>query len=82
MTSLALAHVKKAFGGRPVLEDITFSVAAGECVGLCGENGAGKTTLLRIIMGLERPDGGEVRTTASLGMVHQHFSLVRALTFS
>ncbi|MCC6807173.1 MAG: ATP-binding cassette domain-containing protein [Deltaproteobacteria bacterium] len=80
MTSLALAHVKKAFGGRPVLEDVTFSVAAGECVGLCGENGAGKTTLLRIIMGLERPDGGEVRTTASLGMVHQHFSLVPALT--
>lgn len=78
---ISVANVQKAFDGRPVLEDVTFTVNAGECVGLCGENGAGKTTLLRILVGLERPDAGSVRLdTKDVGMVHQHFSLVPALT--
>jgi cobalt/nickel transport system ATP-binding protein len=47
-------------GGPEVLKELTFTLNEGECVGLVGSNGSGKSTLLRIIMGLERPDSGEV----------------------
>ena len=42
------------------LNHVDLTVKAGSVVGLVGENGAGKTTLLRAIMGLARPDGGEI----------------------
>lgn len=58
---LTLDHVSAVLSGRPVLEDVTFSVRAGELTGLIGSNGAGKTTLLRVILGLERPSSGAVR---------------------
>ena len=45
----------------PVLNGVTFSVNAGEVVGLLGRNGAGKTTLIRIAMGMLYPDGGSVQ---------------------
>jgi ABC-2 type transport system ATP-binding protein len=51
----------KAFGGRPALHDISFSIAPGEIVGFVGPNGAGKSTTLRIACGLLRPDAGSVR---------------------
>ena len=47
-------------GGRPVLTDISFRIDARELVGLIGPNGGGKTTLLHIILGVLRPDQGEV----------------------
>ena len=47
--------------GEPVLKGVTFSVAAGEVVGLVGRNGAGKTTLLHIAMGMLTPHSGSVR---------------------
>jgi len=47
-------------GGRDVLTDVRFSIAAGEFVGLIGSNGAGKTTLLRVILGLTPPTAGTV----------------------
>lgn len=43
------------------LEDVDFTVPAGEIVGLIGENGAGKTTLLKAILNVVHPDGGEIR---------------------
>lgn len=56
-----LRDVRVELGGHPVLEDVTFSVAAGEFVSVVGPNGAGKTTLLKVILGLIRPQRGEVR---------------------
>jgi zinc/manganese transport system ATP-binding protein len=47
-------------GGRDVLQDVRFSLGAGEFVGLIGSNGAGKTTLLRVILGLQPLSAGEV----------------------
>lgn len=47
-------------GGSPVLRDVSFSVGAGDSIGLVGESGAGKTTLLRLLLGLARPSGGVV----------------------
>jgi NitT/TauT family transport system ATP-binding protein len=62
---LELVSVHKTFQSRRsstcALEDITFSVAAGEFVCLLGPSGCGKSTLLNIIAGLETPDAGEAR---------------------
>lgn len=48
-------------GRQEVLQGISFSVKAGECVGLIGESGSGKSTLSRLVLGLEKPDKGEVK---------------------
>lgn len=51
----------KRYGGRTVVNGITLQVDRGEIVGLLGPNGAGKTTTFYMMVGLVRPDGGEVR---------------------
>ena len=61
MTGLAVEQVSKSFGGLRALSDISFTVAAGETVGIMGANGAGKTTLFSLIAGHGRPDGGDIR---------------------
>lgn len=53
--------LRKSFGARPVLRDVSFRLDPGEAAVLIGRSGAGKTTLLRLLAGLERPDEGEVR---------------------
>ena len=50
-TALHVSHVAKAFGGVPVLRDISFDLHPGELTVLAGENGAGKSTLMKIITG-------------------------------
>jgi Cu-processing system ATP-binding protein len=68
---VALQGVAKTYGGTPVLEGVSLSVAAGESLVLVGHNGAGKTTLMKLLLGLVRPSAGQVRvfgedpTTAS-----------------
>ena len=60
-TGWLVAHgLAKSFGKRAVVRDVSLAVRRGEAVGLLGPNGAGKTTVFTMIMGLVRPDGGEV----------------------
>ncbi len=51
-------HLQRRFGGRLILADVTFSVAAGEAFGIAGSNGSGKSVLLRLLASLDRPTGG------------------------
>ena len=57
---LEVRNIFKAYEGKPILKDISFSVGAGETICLLGASGSGKSTLLRIIAGLESPDSGLV----------------------
>lgn len=60
MDMLTLSHVKKNFGEKEVLKDVTFSVPEHTVFGFVGENGAGKTTAMKIILGLLPAGGGEI----------------------
>lgn len=57
---LEARHLKKSYGGRQVVRDVSLAVDKGEVVGLLGPNGAGKTTSFYMIVGLVRPDAGEI----------------------
>ncbi len=57
---LEARHLRKAYGTRTVVDDVSLSVTSGEVVGLLGPNGAGKTTSFYMIVGLVRADGGEI----------------------
>ena len=57
---LQLKNVRKKFGERNVVDDVSLEVAAGEIVALLGASGSGKTTILRLIAGLEKLDAGEI----------------------
>ncbi len=60
MTCLSIDGVNRSFGGLKALDHVTFTVNAGELVGLIGPNGSGKTTLLNILSGYLAADSGEV----------------------
>jgi len=57
---LEVRHLRKSYGGRAVVQDVSLAVDNGEVVGLLGPNGAGKTTSFYMIVGLVRADGGEI----------------------
>lgn len=65
--------ISKAYGDKLLFENLSFSLPPAGIVGVIGPNGAGKTTLFRMIMGLEKPDGGsfEVGPTVKLGYIDQ-----------
>ncbi len=65
--------VRKGFGDRLLVEDMTFSLPPGGIVGVIGPNGAGKTTLFRMITGQDEPDSGTIRIgdTVRLAYVDQ-----------
>jgi ABC-2 type transport system ATP-binding protein len=86
--TIELKRVSKAFGDRQVLQDLSFSVAAGEVYGLVGANGAGKTTAINILCGLlEADDGGAtvggrsiLGNRHAIGVVPQEISVYGHLT--
>jgi lipopolysaccharide export system ATP-binding protein len=61
---LSINHLKKQYGDRVVIKDISLEVKQGEVVGLLGPNGAGKTTSFYMIVGLVKADGGKVLLNA------------------
>ncbi len=65
--------VRKVYGDRIILDNVTFSLPPGGVIGIIGPNGAGKTTLFRLIVGEEKPDGGTIRIGESvkLGYMNQ-----------
>jgi len=85
--AIALHRAVKRYGGTRALDEVTFEVAGGEMFGLIGSDGAGKTTAIRLMCGLLRPDGGQVRVlgrdpvrdhrqiTGRVGYLSQRFSL-------
>ena len=91
---LEVKGLKKAYGGRKVVKDVSLTVDNGEVVGLLGPNGAGKTTSFYMIVGLLRSDGGEIsldgkriedfpihrRARLGLGYLPQEASIFRRLT--
>jgi lipopolysaccharide export system ATP-binding protein len=91
---LAATGIVKRYGSRRVVDGVSFSVGPGEVVGLLGPNGAGKTTSFNVVVGLLRPDAGEVRlgeasltnlpmhqrARAGLGYLPQEASIFRKLT--
>ena len=80
-------HLTKRYGTATVVDDLSFHIAPGECLGVIGPNGAGKTTTIRMCLGLTEPDEGEIRALglsmprderaikARLGVVSQFDSL-------
>ncbi len=57
---ILVRHVAKSFGRKPVLNDVSLTIAPGQTFALLGRNGAGKTTLLRSLLGLLKPDAGQI----------------------
>ena len=94
MPLLEMKHITKSFAGVYANEDVDLSVEQGEIHALLGENGAGKTTLMNILFGIYQADRGEIcfkgehvefkspgeAIARGIGMVHQHFSLVKKMT--
>src|SRR4029078_13217105 len=68
-----VAGLRKGFGDRLLIEDLTFPLPRSGIVGIIGPNGAGKTTLARMIVGLEVPDVGtiDIGSTVVLSYVDQ-----------
>jgi ATP-binding cassette ChvD family protein len=69
--------VRKAYGDKLLIDDMSFKLPPGGIIGVIGPNGAGKTTLFRMIVGQEKPDAGTIRTgeTVKLAYVDQSRTL-------
>jgi ATP-binding cassette subfamily F protein uup len=73
-----LEKVSKAYGIRPLLNEVSLGIHVGERIGIVGRNGDGKTTLLEVMTGLEEPDAGRVSMNrgVEIGYLHQGDELV------
>jgi lipopolysaccharide export system ATP-binding protein len=94
MSELRAVGLKKKYGSRTVVHDVSLSLKSGEVVGLLGPNGAGKTTSFYMIVGLVAADGGEIfideqnithmpihrRARLGLGYLPQEASIFRRMT--
>ncbi|MER8872471.1 sugar ABC transporter ATP-binding protein [Mesorhizobium sp. M0814] len=96
LPALEMKGISKSFPGVKALNEVSFSAATGEVVGLIGENGAGKSTLLKILNGVYKPDAGsiaidgrnvEIRSARDafnkgIAMVFQEQSVISSLTIA
>jgi ribose transport system ATP-binding protein len=87
---LTVAGAVKAFGGLQALRGVGLRLGSGEVLGLVGANGAGKSTLVKILVGIVRPDAGEIvvggrsyaeltpaeSRAAGVSVIHQELSLI------
>jgi lipopolysaccharide export system ATP-binding protein len=94
MAKLALQNLEKVYGGKRVVKSISLDIQSGDVVGLLGPNGAGKTTTFYMIIGMVKPDGGQVylddeditgypmymRARKGVGYLPQETSIFRKLT--
>jgi sulfate-transporting ATPase len=62
--------LRKSFGDRLLIDNLSFNLPRGGIVGIIGPNGAGKTTLFRMIIGVEKPDAGEMRIGPSVQLAY------------
>lgn len=62
--TLVISNLQKSYGGRRVVNDVSFHVSRGEVVGLLGRNGAGKTTSFDMVLGLVVPEKGSIKLGA------------------
>ena len=71
---IEVEHLKKGFGDRLLIDDLSFKLPQGGIVGIIGPNGAGKTTLFRMMAGEEQPDEGQIEfgSTVQLAYVDQN----------
>lgn len=78
MIEISLNNVKKTYGFKNVLNDISFEIKAGERLALIGDNGCGKSTILNIITGLEKPDSGtlSIKKDSNIGYLMQQPELL------
>jgi len=63
-------NVRKGYDDRLLIDSLNFSLPAGGIVGIIGPNGAGKTTLFRMLSGVEKPDGGDIRLGPSVKLAY------------
>ncbi|PJN00456.1 multidrug ABC transporter ATP-binding protein [Streptomyces sp. CB01201] len=78
MAIIEVNAVRKAYGRRPAVDDVSFAVEEGEIFGILGPNGAGKTTTVECIEGLRVPDAGTIRV-AGYDPVADHDQVTRIL---
>ena len=93
-STLKISKISKSYKGRQVVKDAIFEVESGQVVGLLGPNGAGKTTSFYMVVGLVKPDAGDIylnelnitdfpmykRARAGLSYLAQEPSIFRRLT--
>ena len=75
---IEVSGLRKSYGGRAVVDGVSFAVEEGEIFGILGPNGAGKTTTVECVEGLRIPDAGRVRVTG-LDPVADHEKVARVL---
>ena len=92
--AIEMLNITKRFPGIIANDNITLQLKKGEIHALLGENGAGKSTLMSVLFGLYQPEEGVIKkdgqvvsikdpndaNALGIGMVHQHFMLVEAMT--
>jgi len=69
-TVIEVKNLRKGFGDRLLIEDLSFSLPPAGIVGIIGPNGAGKTTLFKMLTGIEQPDSGEITIGSTVQLSH------------